>query len=288
MRKGIFLGQVTTDIVYYVSHHPANNQKLKAERQLAFAGGSATNAAVTFAAFGDQATLICGLGHHPLAQVAQKDLLAHQVAVIDCTDQPKRPPVLASIMIDLSNGERCVVYSNTDIRKLRQDAISESILEDADLLMVDGHFLPQAIQMAKWARQLGVPVIFDGGGWKDGTEGLLPLIDYAICSNDFLPPGCTDKAGVIAFLTRAGIENIAITRDGLPIIAHHQGQTVEVPVMKMQPMDTLGAGDIFQGSFCHYLLRQDFLRSIERAAEVASQACTSLGTRAWIEQEKFI
>jgi len=55
MRKGIFLGQVTTDIVYYVSHYPANNQKLKAERQLAFAGGPAANAAVTFAAFGDQA-----------------------------------------------------------------------------------------------------------------------------------------------------------------------------------------------------------------------------------------
>ena len=124
MRKGIFLGQVTTDIVYYVSHYPANNQKLKAERQLAFAGGPAANAAVTFAAFGDQATLVCGLGQHPLARVAQKDLLAHQVSVIDCTDQPKRPPVLASIMIDLSNGDRCVVSSNTDIRKPRPNPLA--------------------------------------------------------------------------------------------------------------------------------------------------------------------
>jgi sugar/nucleoside kinase (ribokinase family) len=191
-------------------------------------------------------------------------------------------------MIDLSNGDRCVVYSNTDIRKLRQDSLTEVFLEDADILMLDGHFLPQAIQMAQWARQMQVPVVFDGGGWKDGMEELLPLVDYAICSNDFYPPGCTDKAEVIAYLCGYGIENIAITRDGLPIIAYHQGETTEVPVMKIQPMDTLGAGDIFQGSFCHYLLHGEFLLCLERAAEVASLACTSLGTRAWIEQEKFI
>ena len=108
-------------------------------------------------------------------------------------------------------------------------------------------------------------------------------------SNDFYPPGCADKTEVIAYLGNAGVENIGITRDDLPIIAHHQGETTEVPVMNIQPMDTLGAGDIFQGSFCHYLLQQqEFLRCLERAAEVASMACTSLGTRAWIEQEKFV
>jgi sugar/nucleoside kinase (ribokinase family) len=58
--------------------------------------------------------------------------------------------------------------------------------------------------------------------------------------------------------------------------------------MSIQPVDTLGAGDIFHGAFCHYLLeRNDFLLSLERAGEVASLACTSLGTRAWIEQARF-
>jgi sugar/nucleoside kinase (ribokinase family) len=58
--------------------------------------------------------------------------------------------------------------------------------------------------------------------------------------------------------------------------------------MSIQPVDTLGAGDIFHGSFCHYLLEHnDFLLSLERAGEVASLSCASLGTRAWIEQAKF-
>ena len=85
-----------------------------------------------------------------------------------------------------------------------------------------------------------------------------------------------------------GVEHIAITRDSEPIIAHAQGQTSEVPVMAVKPVDTLGAGDIFHGAFCHYILEYDFLLSLERAGEVASLSCTSLGTRAWIEQEKFL
>ena len=61
-----------------------------------------------------------------------------------------------------------------------------------------------------------------------------------------------------------------------------------VPVMSIKPVDTLGAGDIFHGAFCHYIMeRNDFLIALERASEVASLSCTSLGTRAWIEQAKF-
>lgn len=288
MRKGIFLGLITTDIVYYVPHHPYNNQKLKAERQQSFAGGPATNAAVTFAAFGNKASLITGLGGHILARVAKKDLSEHQVLLIDGSDQPKRPPILSAIMVDLSNGERSIVSSNTDLRNLRQDAISESILEDADILLLDGYYLPQAIQMAQWARQRHIPVVLDGGSWKEGLATLLPFVDYAICSNVFIPPGCTDSASVTNYLLSVGIDNIAITRDAEPIIAYCQGETTEIPVMSIKPVDTLGAGDIFHGAFCHYILERNFLVSLERAAEVATMSCTSLGTRAWIEQEKFI
>ena len=287
MRKGLFLGLSTADIVYYIPHHPKNNQKIKAERQLSFAGGPATNAAVAFAAFGNQASLITGLGIHPLAFMAKKDLADHFVHLIDCTDQPKRPPVMAAIMVDLSNGERSVVYSNTDIRKLRPDALGESILEDVDVVMLDGYYLPQAIQVAELARPLKIPVVLDGGSWKEGHKNLLPLCTYAICSNNFFPPGCTTPDEVFTYLAQHGITNAAITCDGNPILALHEGKQVEVPVMDIKPVDTLGAGDIFHGAFCHYILNHDFLTSLGRAAEVAGMSCTSLGTRAWIELEKF-
>ena len=288
MQKGVFLGLSTADIVYYVPQYLQSNQKLKAERQLAYAGGPATNAAVTFAAFDNEASLITGLGQHPLAHLAKADLVTYKVRLIDSTDQPLRPPVLAAIIVDLSNGERSVVYSNTDYRKLRRDCVNSTTLEYADILMLDGFYLPQAVQLATWAKEKQIPVVLDGGSWKEGLEALLPLVDYAICSSAFYPPGCTDPESVFAGLRDHGIEHMAITRDGDPILAHSDGQLCEVPVMPVKVMDTLGAGDIFHGAFCHYILENDFLLSLERAGEVASLSCSSLGTRAWIEQEKFI
>ncbi|MGD9948412.1 MAG: PfkB family carbohydrate kinase [Desulfobulbus sp.] len=288
MHKGIFLGLATTDIVYYVPHHLQNNEKLKAERQIVYAGGPATNAAVAFAAFENNADLVTGLGQHPLAHAAKRDILDYKVNLIDCTDQPKRPPVLASIMVDLSCGDRAVVFSNTDLRKLRHGAVTETTLESADLLMLDGYYLPQAIQLAHWAKIMRIPVILDGGSWKEGMEKLLPLVDYGICSENFFPPGCEHSDEVIRSLHQFGINYIAITRGGAPILAHTEDATSEVPVMQVQPVDTLGAGDIFHGAFCHYILeRNDFLISLELAGEVASLSCSSLGTRAWIEQAKF-
>jgi sugar/nucleoside kinase (ribokinase family) len=287
MYKGVFLGLATADSIFYLPHHPGNNEKLKAERQLSFAGGPAANAAIAFAALGNRTTLITGLGVHPLAFIAKKDITDHQVHLIDCTDQPRRPPILAAIMVDLSSGERAVVYSNTDVRKLRSESISESILEDTDIVMLDGYYLPQAVQMAELARSLHIPVVLDGGSWKDGLDALLPLVDIAVCSSNFHPPGCTTSGEVFNCLQDYGIKAIAITRDGDPILACNQGNISEVPVMDVRVMDTLGAGDIFHGAFCHYILSHDFLLSLARAGEVASMACTSLGARAWIEQEKF-
>lgn len=288
MASSIFFGGVTVQIIYYVSHHPGAGEKVKAERQLAGAGGAAANAAVAFAALGNRATLVSGLGRHRMARVAHKDLADHQVKLLDCTGQPQRKPVLATFIVDLSSGIRSLVYANTDSRKLRQDAINISILEEAELLMLDGFYLPQAIQMAQWAHQLKIPVVLGGISWQEGEELLLPLVDYALCSNDYHPPGCTNSTDVIARLSSHGIERIAITRKGNPIIAHFHGETAEIPVMTTNSVDTLGAGAIFQGAFCHYILRNSFLLSLARSAEIASLSCASLGTRAWIEHDKFV
>lgn len=58
--------------------------------------------------------------------------------------------------------------------------------------------------------------------------------------------------------------------------------------MEIKPIDTMGAGDILHGAFCHFILEHDYHTSLARAAEIASQSCTSLGTRNWIEQEIII
>ena len=52
---------------------------------------------------------------------------------------------------------------------------------------------------------------------KPGTEQLLKFVDTAICSADFLPPGCTGEDAVIEYLRAKGVRQLAITRGANPI-----------------------------------------------------------------------
>lgn len=285
--SGIFFGLSTLDIIYYLDHHPAANEKVKAERQLSLAGGPAANAAVSFAAFDNETSLVTGLGTHPLAEEVKADLTNHGVRLIDCCNQPDKTPVISSILVNLTNGERSIVYSNTDARSLKTRAAGEIQLGRTDILLLDGYFLTEAIQLAEKAKKNRVPIVLDGGSWKEGLENLLPYIDYAVCSNDFYPPGCSDKQAVVTTLQASGIQNIAITRGGNSILASDGGPIKKLEVIKVQALDTLAAGDIFHGAFCHYILSNGFFGSLSQASKIASMACRFLGSRAWIKQNRF-
>lgn len=77
------------------------------------------------------------------------------------------------------------------------------------------------------------------------------------------------------------ISQIAITGGEEPIQYFEGGKKNTIPVPSIKAVDTLGAGDIFHGAFCHYILREDFTTALTQAAQIASKSCQSFGTRSW-------
>ncbi len=55
-----------------------------------------------------------------------------------------------------------------------------------------------------------------------------------------------------------------------------------VAVPQINPVDTLGAGDIFHGAFCYYILQRDFPSALAAASQVAARSCEFFGTRSWV------
>jgi sugar/nucleoside kinase (ribokinase family) len=150
--------------------------------------------------------------------------------------------------------------------------------------MVDGHFIEACQAWASAAKARGKPVVLDGGSWKDGTDELLKSVHTAICSADFLPPGCASRDEVVEFLKSRGVANIAIT-DGAEAIHFISGQssgTISVP--QVEVVDTMGAGDIFHGAYCLYVSSgRGFIESLAEATKVASESCRYAGTREWMK-----
>lgn len=282
MAKRLFLGLTTVDIFNFVKIYPGSNDKVRAEDKLVYAGGPAANASVACSALGKKATLITGLGGHPLAELSKYDLLQHGVDLLDWTLHPEQLPVLSSITVDLSTGNRSVIYTDTSDRYLNPAMEPEEILKGASLLMLDGYYLAQALELAVEAKRQSIPIVLDGGSWKTGLDKLLPYITYGICSKDFFPPGCINRESTLDFLQQYGIDYAAVTGGERAIIYREKKRAGRISVQETTVMDTLGAGDILHGAFCAYCLDKSFIKSLELASRVATDSCKTRGTRSWI------
>lgn len=281
--KGVFAGLSTIDIIYTVSDPPATNQKITAQSQQIFVGGPATNAAITFAFLGGSATLVAPVGQHPLSAMIKQECRNFGIDLIDLIAESQEAPPISSVWVD-AEGQRSVVSANASGRTIPTACVDRAALAEVRMLMVDGHAMQACQAWAEVARAAGLCVILDGGSWKNGTDVLLKRTDVAICSADFLPPGCSTHLDAIDYLHEAGVTKVAITHGADPIqfVCGTGSGAVEVP--HVEAVDTTGAGDIFHGAFCfHYASGCEFEQALRKAATLASDSCRYRGTREWMQ-----
>ncbi|MEA5620451.1 sugar kinase [Cronbergia sp. UHCC 0137] len=289
-KSALFVGLTTLDLIYLADSPPQNNQKLVATDYTVAAGGPATNAAVTFSYLGNQAILLSVLGSHPMTQLIRTDLATFPVTVIDLDPSKNTPPPVSSIIVTQATGERAVISINAVKTQANSSSIPTDILSNVDIVLIDGHQIAVsraiatlAAGTAQIAKTQHIPIAIDGGSWKPGFEQILPFVDYAICSANFYPPNCHNIQDVFAYLHSFNIPHIVITQGKNPIQYSNHGNHGFVNVPEIQPVDTLGAGDIFHGAFCHYILQTNFIDALQQAANIATEACKSFGTRRWME-----
>ncbi len=285
-KQGLFVGLATLDFLYLVTEYPQQNQKVVASDTAVTAGGPATNAAVTFSYLGNEATLLAVLGCHPMAELILADLEGYRIRVADLDPQRSQSPPVSSIIITEGTGDRAVISLNASKSQADSQAIAPHLLQGVDIVLIDGHQMAVSQAIVQNAKQHSIPVVMDGGSWKAGLTELLPFVDYAVCSANFYPPNCYTREDVFATLSAAGIPHIAITAGEQPIDYWNQGTLGTIKVSSIQAIDTLGAGDIFHGAFCHFILQETFVEALKLATKVAAYSCQFLGTRRWMETFK--
>ncbi|ACC80946.1 sugar kinase [Nostoc punctiforme] len=281
--RGLFVGLVTLDLIYLAESAPKNNQKIVATDYTVAAGGPATNAAVTFSHLGNQATVLGVVGSHPMTQLIRGDLANYKVAIADLEPTTDLAPPVSSIIVTQATGERAVVSINAVKTQASSASIPPDILQNVNIVLIDGHQMAVSYFIAQAAKAKNIPVVIDGGSWKPGFEQILPFVDYAICSANFYPPNCQTGEDVFAYLAGFNISYIAITHGQKPIEYLSRTASGIVDVPQIHAVDTLGAGDIFHGAFCDYILRESFTDALALAAKIAADSCKFFGTRRWMD-----
>ena len=282
MSAAVFVGLTTLDIAYLVDSYPAEDTKTKAVDQYLGAGGPAANAAVAYAQLsGDEPTLVTAMGSHYLTELVRSELVARGVAVVDANPASAQQVPVSSIVVARRASTRTIVSLDASRMSAPFDDAWRGVLDDARVVLVDAHYPELAIGIAREARQRGIPVVLDAGRWMAAHDAILPLVDIAICSSAFAPP----DVDVFAYLHGRGPSTVAIT-DGANAIRYSTPEGIGVIEIDAVPaIDTLGAGDILHGAFCHYTADgHEFVDALDRAARVATLSCRYFGSREWINE----
>ncbi|MBF0143143.1 MAG: hypothetical protein HQL57_03600 [Magnetococcales bacterium] len=300
--KGLFHGTTNLDSLYRVPRSLPANGKMAASAFRFATGGPPTVAAKVFRHLGGEAALFSLVGRHPLREFMLADLDRYGIRHHDLDAQRCTWPPLAAVIVSESSGDRAIVYTCPDTPNpeyperlpLEGEAL-EAALADARVLLIDGNHWQSARTLLHACRRRGVTTVLDTGSWKPGMEWLLPLLDVVIASVDFRPEGVVDAEALFSFLGGYGVERIAITRGEASVLWRERGRGGrerkgweaggEIPVARVTVVNTLGAGDVFHGFFCHaFGGGLDFPAALALAAEAATEYCTADGLDAWIER----
>jgi sugar/nucleoside kinase (ribokinase family) len=278
---GVFVGRSTLDLVYGCARFPEPDGKVDAEVAYVTGGGPALNAAVAFAALGGRARLCSVVGEGVFADRARADLAGQGVELEDVAEG--EADVLPVSSVILTGASRAIVNQPLPqgAAALSPERLERLVRPRPDVVLSDGHLPELALPVLRRAREAGAPTVLDGGSWKPWTAELLPWIDIAIVSSRFAPPG----GGDVLTLLRAQVGAAAVTAGPGPVRWSAGEASGEIRPPAAAAVDTLGAGDIFHGAFCHAFARtRDFSASLASAAEIASRSCGFWGPRRWIDE----
>lgn len=281
--KALFIGLTTLDIQYFVDEYPSTNVKVKTEAPLLAAGGPAANAAITFAALGGQVDFYTCIGENLFAELLKNDLAYFGVNVFDQFRHRFFEPIVATIITATNSSERTIfTHHPAELNEFRMtDGLN---VKNYDLIFTDGFYPELSLPLMEKAKFLEIPVVFDGGSWKNHLIKLLDKIDFAICSGNFQPPTCYKPADVIKYMHGKGIRNVAISQGENEIIADFGCLQIE----KIKAVDSLGAGDALHGAFCwYYLQNKSFEQALQLAAKFASFSVQFKGTHCWMTSENL-
>jgi len=278
----LFIGRSTFDLGYACASYPVENGKLSATHFWSGAGGCALNAAITARVLGSDVRLVTLLGAGPFAAAVREELARFDVAVEDHADPSADVLPVSSIVVVPANGSRTIVDQQPPQDAARAPEI-DRLLDDVAMVLTDGFVPDLAAPLCREARRRGVPVVLDGGSWKPWSGQILPHVDCAIVSERFRPGG-QPASDVLAAVHALGPAEATITRGERALSWSDGERRGEIAPPTVEAIDTLGAGDVFHGAYCHYRAGgAPFERALEQAAEIAARSCRHFGTRAWIE-----
>jgi sugar/nucleoside kinase (ribokinase family) len=246
-------------------------------------GGQVGTALVTLARLGVRTGYIGVLGDDDEGRFLVDLFIQADVDVTRLRLRAELGTNVCLLLVEESTGRRAILcHRRVGATDLTLDERDRDHVQAAQVLHLDGQFMPAAIQAAQWAREAGVKVCFDGNHPRPGLDTLLPLVDWLVVTEPFPAAytGHSDPEEAARALLAQGAEVLVMTKGARGCQVWTTECRLDSPGFPVPVVDTTGAGDAFHGAFIHAMLQSwDLIRVATFANAVAALNCQTLGGR---------
>lgn len=289
MKKIVVVGSFVVDLMGRCSHLPLPGETVKGDTFRVGPGGKGANQAVAAKRLNADISLVTKLGKDDFGQIALNSFNSEGLDTKNVFIDDSRPTGAALIMVDDNTSQNkilvilgaCENITNTDIKK------AEGTIKNSDFLLTQLEINVDAVEkLITFAHSLGKTVILNPAPVQKINKSLYKMIDI-ITPNEIEAEILTgvevktskDASRAAAVFKERGVNNVVITRGNEGVFVSTEHDEKVIPSLKVDAVDTTGAGDSFNGAFVTALAEGLDIESASKFANIAAAlSVTKIGT----------
>lgn len=277
----IGLGTVVIDHQVLLERHPERDAKAEVLEDRYQVGGPVPTALALLRKFGLKATFVGQWGRDPFGAMIEKDLRTHGIAFQRPKAQRAARTGFAHVWVERPTGRRTIAgFRGT--HTVPAERLPLRTLARQDALHLDGWSGPAALAAARVVRGHGGKVFLDLGSPKPGWQALLKHVDVLSCPSAAVQKllGRVSPEEALRRLREFGPTQVTLTLGERGALLADREGVLRQPAFRVRPVDTTGAGDVFNGAMIFAtLLEWPRDRRLPFACAAAALKCRRLGNR---------
>ncbi|MBA7803693.1 ribokinase [Citrobacter freundii] len=275
----VVLGSINADHILNLNSFPTPGETVTGSHyQVAF-GGKGANQAVAAGRSGANIAFIACTGDDDIGERVRKQLASDNIDIAPVSVISGEATGVALIFVN-AEGENVIAIhagANAALSPALVDAQHDRIAQASALLMQLESPIESVLAAAKIARRHNTTVALNPAPARELPDELLSLVDI-ITPNETEAEKLTgirvendeDAAKAALALHAKGIHTVLITLGSRGVWASVNGEGHRVPGFKVDAVDTIAAGDTFNGALITALLEETPLPEAIRFAHAAA------------------
>lgn len=247
-------------------------------------GGCAATAVVALARWGVETCFIGKVGDDTRGNVIRMTLADEGVDTFEMIREAGAVSQFRFIAVEQGSGRKRSLFTPGSVTPLTAEQVDVAMLNDVDLLLVDGTEKEAQLKLMVEAKKRGICVVYEAKRNQRDVEKLVANSDVLIASERFSSQfaGVGRLERLCEVLLERGPSRVIVTMgdEGVVGMERETGEMIRQGPHAVDVVNTTGAGDVFLGATGYGIVKDwGFERILKFANTAAALSCTDIGGR---------